>query len=118
MLLGKADQHFVAFRAAAVVLDLGVLEPGRVDGLADGADVGRLLELNLHLGAAAEIHAQRNRAASADGCAQCQPMEMMPATLKMREKARKYHFFPSQSMFTPRKNSTCFSAFLKAWVRE
>src|ERR1700758_1797218 len=39
---------------------------------------------------------------------QCQAIETTPATLKMREKARKYHFFPNQSMFTPRKNSTCF----------
>jgi hypothetical protein len=28
------------------------------------------------------------------------PMEMTPATLKINEKARKYHFFPSQSMLT------------------
>jgi hypothetical protein len=25
----------------------------------------------------------------------------MPATLKINEKPRKYHFFPSQSTFTP-----------------
>jgi hypothetical protein len=29
------------------------------------------------------------------------PIEMMPATLKINEKPRKYHFFPSQSTFTP-----------------
>jgi hypothetical protein len=34
-------------------------------------------------------------------CDQCQPIEMRPATLKIIEKARKYHFFPSQSTFTP-----------------
>jgi hypothetical protein len=28
-------------------------------------------------------------------------IEMMPAMLKIIEKARKYHFFPSQSTFTP-----------------
>jgi hypothetical protein len=33
-------------------------------------------------------------------------METMPDTLKIKEKARKYHFFPSQSTFTPRNNST------------
>jgi hypothetical protein len=35
------------------------------------------------------------------GCAQWIPIEIMPATLKIIEKARKYHFFPSQSTFTP-----------------
>src|SRR5580658_8791911 len=40
-------------------------------------------------------------------CAQCMPMEITPATLKINEKHRKYHFFPSQSTFTLRKNSTC-----------
>ena len=34
-------------------------------------------------------------------CCQCQAIEMMPATLKIIEKARKYHFFPNQSTFTP-----------------
>ena len=29
-----------------------------------------------------------------------------PATEKISEKPRKYHFFPSQSIFTSRKNST------------
>jgi hypothetical protein len=36
----------------------------------------------------------------------CTPIEMRPATLKIIEKARKYHFNLSQSTFTPRKNST------------
>src|ERR1700677_1697539 len=31
----------------------------------------------------------------------------MPATLKIKEKPRKYHFSLSQSTFTPRNNSTC-----------
>jgi hypothetical protein len=34
-------------------------------------------------------------------CAQCEAIETTPATLKIIEKARKYHFFPSQSTFTP-----------------
>jgi hypothetical protein len=38
--------------------------------------------------------------------AQCMPIEITPATLKSKEKARKYHFNLSQSTFTPRKNST------------
>ena len=33
-------------------------------------------------------------------------MENKPATLKTRENARKYHFFPRKSMFALRKNST------------
>src|SRR5271165_2688299 len=33
-------------------------------------------------------------------------MERMPATLKTREKARKYHFFPRKSILVLRKNST------------
>ena len=40
------------------------------------------------------------------------PMEIMPATLKIKEKARKYHFNLSQSTFTPRKNSTGSLRFL------
>ena len=44
--------------------------------------------------------------------AQCMPMEMMPATLKINEKPRKYHFFPSQSTFTLRNNSTDSLRFL------
>jgi hypothetical protein len=49
--------------------------------------------------------------------AQCMPMEMMPATLKINEKARKYHFFPSQSTLTLRKNSTDSLPFLGGWNR-
>ncbi len=78
---------------------LASLMPAAADGLANLVDVGSLGELHLHLGAAAEVHAQRNRAGR--WCAQCTPIEMMPATLKIIEKARKYHFFPSQSTFTP-----------------
>jgi hypothetical protein len=33
-------------------------------------------------------------------------MEIIPATLKIIEKRRKYHFNLSQSIFTPRNNST------------
>jgi hypothetical protein len=40
------------------------------------------------------------------------PIEMMPATLKIKEKLRKYHFFPSQSTFTLRNNSTGSLRFL------
>jgi len=36
-------------------------------------------------------------------------MENTPATLKIREKARKYHFFPRKSMFASLKNSTLLS---------
>ncbi len=32
--------------------------------------------------------------------AQCMPIETMPATLKIKEKPRKYHFSLSQSTFT------------------
>jgi hypothetical protein len=32
-------------------------------------------------------------------------MESTPATLKISEKVRKYHFFPRKSMFVLRKNS-------------
>src|SRR5580693_58464 len=38
--------------------------------------------------------------------AQRTPIEVRPATLKIREKARKYHFLPRKSMFVLRKNST------------
>src|ERR1035437_3225323 len=38
--------------------------------------------------------------------AQCVPIETMPAALKINEKPRKYHFFPSQSTLTLRNNST------------
>ncbi len=41
-------------------------------------------------------------------CDQFQLILTMPATLKIMEKARKYHFYPSQFTFTPRKNSTVF----------
>src|SRR6516162_4302077 len=34
------------------------------------------------------------------------PIEIRPATLKIREKARKYHFLPRKSMLVLRKNST------------
>jgi hypothetical protein len=34
----------------------------------------------------------------------------MPATLKIREKARKYHFLPRKSIFGLRKNSTLKSS--------
>jgi hypothetical protein len=33
-------------------------------------------------------------------------IERMPAVLKIREKARKYHFLPRKSIFGLRKNST------------
>jgi hypothetical protein len=33
-------------------------------------------------------------------------MESSPATLKISEKVRKYHFFPRKSMFVSLKNST------------
>jgi hypothetical protein len=33
-------------------------------------------------------------------------IETMPATLKISEKARKYHFLPRKSIFVLRKNST------------
>ena len=36
-------------------------------------------------------------------------MENTPATLKISEKARKYHFLPRKSMLVLRKNSTGFS---------
>jgi hypothetical protein len=45
----------------------------------------------------------------------CWPIEIMPATLNIIEKARKYHFFPSQSTFTLRKNSTGSLRFLGGW---
>src|SRR6185312_8391271 len=35
-------------------------------------------------------------------------MERMPATLKISEKLRKYHFLPRKSIFVLRKNSTLF----------
>jgi hypothetical protein len=44
-------------------------------------------------------------------------MEIMPATLKIIEKARKYHFLPSQSTLTLRKNSTDSLPFLGAGTR-
>jgi hypothetical protein len=37
-------------------------------------------------------------------------MENTPATLKIKEKARKYHFFPRKSMLVLRNNSTGFSS--------
>jgi hypothetical protein len=45
-------------------------------------------------------------------CDQFQLIFAMPATLKIMEKARKYHFHPSQFTFTLRKNSTFFSWLL------
>src|ERR1035437_2843621 len=47
--------------------------------------------------------------------AQCVPIETMPAKLKINEKPRKYHFFPSQSTFTLRNNSTGSLPFLGGW---
>ena len=74
--------------------------PGRSGGLANLIDIGRLLELHLQLGAAAEVDAQGHGAAHRTDAPSAQPIEIMPATLKIKEKARKYHFFPSQSTLT------------------
>src|SRR5581483_8081501 len=42
----------------------------------------------------------------------CQKIiESTPATLKISENARKYHFLPKKSMFGLRKNSTCLGPF-------
>jgi hypothetical protein len=41
-------------------------------------------------------------------------MLKIPATEKMRENPRKYHFFPSQSMLVVRNSSTGLSPFLLA----
>src|SRR5713226_2454216 len=38
-------------------------------------------------------------------------MESTPATLKISEKVRKYHFFPRKSMFVFLKNSTLLDPF-------
>src|SRR5271167_2443097 len=42
-------------------------------------------------------------------------MESTPATLKISEKARKYHFFPRKSMLVLRKNSTGLSSPLSVY---
>ena len=64
LLLGQADQHLVKARIVEV-LYARVLDSGRVDGMPDGADIRAIRELHLNLGAAAEVHAQRNRVAGA-----------------------------------------------------
>ena len=74
-----------------------------------GADIRRLLELDLHLCAAPEVHAQRNRAADV---VQWYTIERTPATLKMSEKPRKYHFFPKPVDIYATKQFHWFSAFL------
>jgi hypothetical protein len=43
-------------------------------------------------------------------------MESNPATLKISEKVRKYHFFPRKSMFVSLKNSTLLTIPSKSVV--
>jgi hypothetical protein len=74
------------------------LMPAASMALADGVDVGAVGKLHLHLGAAAKVHAQGT---GLPMCDQFQLILTMPATLKIMEKARKYHFHPSQ--FTLRR---------------
>jgi hypothetical protein len=99
--------------ASFVGLDAGILDARRLSGLADLVDIRSLLKLHLHLSAALE--SPRRAAPGCRWCAQCMPIEMMPATLKINEKARKYHFSLSQSTFTPRNNSTASLRFLGGW---
>ena len=111
-LLRQADQHLVDSPGYVVVLDAGILDAGRVHGLAD-----------LRRCRAAAVNCTctsvppRKSTPSGTGlpmCAQCMPIEIMPATLKINEKPRKYHFFPSQSTFTLRNSST---GSLPSWER-
>src|ERR1700693_6014063 len=44
------------------------------------------------------------------------PIEMIPATLKISENVRKYHFFPRKSMFVSLKNSTLLTIPSKSVV--
>ena len=60
--------------------------------------IRRLVKLDIDQRAAPEIDAQRNAVPEQDG--------NKPATLKISEKPRKYHFLPSQSIFTSRNSST------------
>jgi len=59
---------------------------------------GALVKLHLH-----PVCRRESRHPSGTGlpiCAQCTPIEIRPATLKISEKPRKYHFFfPNQSIF-------------------
>ena len=61
-LLGQADQHLVV-AGHIVVDDGGILDAGCRGSLANLPEVGSLGKLDLHLRAAAEVHAQRHRAA-------------------------------------------------------
>ncbi len=61
-LFGQADEHF-AIRRIAEGLNARIFHARRVNGAANGVDVGSLGKLHFHLRAAAKIHAQRNRAA-------------------------------------------------------
>jgi hypothetical protein len=61
-------------------------------------DVRRRCERHTDLRAALEIHAL--------GMPCQKHMLRTPATEKMREKPRKYHFFPNQSIFVVRNSST------------
>ena len=95
--MSEVDQHFVvAGRAEA--LDLGILQPGAVQLGADLVEVRRLRELHVDQRAAAELHAERNAVPEQHGS--------NPATLKISEKARKYHFLPRKSILVLRNNST------------
>ena len=74
------------------------MQSGAVHGGPDGVVIRRLRELYIHQRSAAEV--------DPNGMPCQNSMENKPATLKTREKARKYHFFPRKSMFALRKNST------------
>ncbi len=70
-----------------------------VDRLTNSIDVRLLLELDVDQRAAAKVDAHL--------VMPCQKsIDRTPATLKISEKARKYHFFPSQSTLMPRNSST------------
>ena len=61
--LRKADKDLV-LACLVVALDRGVLDARCFHRLAQPVDVGGLIQLHFHLSPAAEINAQRNRAAN------------------------------------------------------
>ncbi len=87
----------------------GVLQSGAINFGMNGGRIGRMRVLHINQRAAAEVDAQRNAMPE-------WPMESTPATLKISEKVRKYHFFPRKSMFVFLKNSTLLTIPSKSVV--
>jgi len=87
-------------------LHASVLQPGALDLRVDSGRIGGVRVLYVNNRATAKIDTGGTGDPEAT---QRWPIEMIPATLKISEKVRKYHFFPRKSMFVFLKNSTLLS---------